>query len=64
MQLIGTIKAITGSFGFVSPVNGGGDIFMHRSQYLESWPPPLGLLVRFDTAQNAKGMECREVRPE
>ena len=52
-------------FGFITPDEGGEDLFVHHSNIVSEGFRTLqdGQKVEFETAQGRKGMEATNVRP-
>ncbi|MGQ7793525.1 cold-shock protein [Faunimonas sp. B44] len=59
MSQTGTVKFFdsTRGFGFITPEEGGKDVFVHVSAVERSGIPPLaeGMRVRFDLEQDRRG---------
>lgn len=58
MQITGTLKTWNQDkgFGFITPVNGGQDIFVHISEYPRAGGPPLvGEPLMFEVTLNKEG---------
>lgn len=57
-KITGTLKSWNAErgFGFITPLNGGQDIFVHISDYPKrGGPPKLGDMLNFDVALNNDG---------
>jgi len=52
-------------YGFISPEDGGEDLFMHRSNIaeLEAGPLQEGQEVEYDVGEGQKGPQATNVRP-
>jgi CspA family cold shock protein len=63
----GTVKWFNGTkgFGFITPDNGSGDVFVHFSAIEGGGYRELteGQRVTFDTENGAKGPQAKAVRP-
>lgn len=63
----GTVKWFNNKkgFGFITPDEGGEDLFVHHSNIVSEGFRTLqdGQKVEFETAQGRKGMEATNVRP-
>lgn len=64
----GTVKWFNDSkgFGFITPENGGDDLFAHFSAIQSSGFKTLveGQRVSFDVTTGAKGLQASNIRPE
>jgi cold shock protein len=65
VAMTGTVKWYnpTKGFGFISPQDGGKDVFIHATALEQAGLPPLqeGQVVRMNVAQGAKGPEARSI---
>ncbi len=65
MEMTGTVKwyNATKGFGFISPQNGGKDVFVHATALEQAGLPPLqeGQSVRMNVVQGAKGPEVSSI---
>ncbi|MBY8851180.1 cold-shock protein [Saccharothrix sp. MB29] len=63
----GTVKWFNGTkgFGFITPENGGADVFVHYSEIQSGGYRSLeeNQRVSFDVGQGAKGPQATNVRP-
>ena len=64
----GTVKWFNEAkgFGFITPADGGADVFVHYSAIQGSGFRTLaeGQTVSFDTEQGQKGLQAANVKPE
>jgi len=49
-------------FGFITPEDGGDDVFVHRTSLLEGSIIQEGQMVEFETAPGKKGLQAKDVR--
>ena len=67
VAMTGTVKWYnpTKGFGFISPQDGGKDVFVHATALEQAGLPPLqeGQVVRMNVVQGAKGPEARSISP-
>jgi cold shock protein len=65
VEMTGTVKwyNATKGFGFISPQNGGKDVFVHATALEQAGLPPLqeGQSVRMNVVQGAKGPEVSSI---
>jgi cold shock protein len=65
VEMTGTVKwyNATKGFGFISPENGGKDVFVHATALEQAGLPPLqeGQAVRMNVVQGAKGPEVSSI---
>ncbi len=66
-MITGTVKWFNDSkgFGFITPADGGKDVFVHHSAIQGSGFKTLteGQLVKFDVEQGPKGPSAKNVSP-
>ena len=64
---LGTVKWFNDSkgFGFITPDDGGGDLFVHHTNIEAGGFRTLkdGQRVEYEAAQGKKGMEATKVKP-
>ncbi|WP_397410688.1 cold shock domain-containing protein [Polaromonas sp.] len=60
MRFVGTLKSWNDDkgFGFISPSQGGQDIFVHISEYRRGGRPVLNEALSFEVALNPQGKKC------
>jgi CspA family cold shock protein len=60
----GTVKFFNGDkgYGFISPADGGKDVFVHFSNVVDSVNLDEGMAVEFEIGEGRKGPEARNVR--
>ena len=60
----GTVKFFNGDkgFGFITPEDGGKDVFVHYSNVVDSVNLSDGMNVTFEIGQGRKGPEATDVR--
>jgi CspA family cold shock protein len=60
----GTVKFFNGDkgFGFITPEDGGKDVFVHYSNVADSVNLDEGMKVTFDIGEGRKGPEATGVR--
>ena len=58
----GTIARVLEALGyaFVRIENDGRDIFLHRTQFCGTWPPPHKSRVRFKLETTSRGLRARD----
>lgn len=68
VEMVGTVKWYDPNkgFGFISPQDGGKDVFVHATALERAGRSPLteGQTVRISVAQGAKGPEVRSILPD
>lgn len=60
----GTVKFFNGDkgFGFITPEDGGKDVFVHYSNVSDSINLDEGMKVTFEIGEGRKGPEAQDVR--